>query len=168
MRGSYYYDTCHVHFYPNVLGFDTRKCLKSAALAMNLHVSYFKSDIIVFNLKKSGKYSKPTIELVEGSKSLFLKWLNTGQWNKKWASSSIVLGQNGQNLSSGCNPSYLPVSIASLWFESLNLVTCWRMAIFLISIRYFSIPGSSLNKAYVLNLLEFSLIAPKEDSWKPS
>ena len=65
MRGSYYYDTCHVHFYPNVLGFDTRKCLNSAALAMNLHVSYFKSDIIVFNLKKSGKYSKPTIELVE-------------------------------------------------------------------------------------------------------
>ena len=105
-RGSYYYDTCLIHFYPNVLGFDTRKFLKSAASAMNLHVSYFKSNIMVFNLKLSGKYSKSTIELVEGSKSLFLKWLNTGQWNKKWASSSTVLGQNGQNLSSGfhCYP----------------------------------------------------------------
>ena len=50
--------------YPIVLGFKARKFLSSVALAMNLHVSYFISVIKAFNLKLSGKNSKPGIEFV--------------------------------------------------------------------------------------------------------
>ena len=135
---------------------------------MNLHVSYFTSDISTFNLKLSGKNSNPGIQLVKGSKYVFLRCLSTEHLNKKWTSSSTLSEQNVQNLFSGFKPTNLPVSIASLWFESLNLVTCRRIETFFISVKYFSRPGSVLNRAYVLNLLEFSLIVPKDDSWKLS
>ena len=35
-KEAYYNDTCLIHFYPNVLGFYTRKFLKSTALAIEL------------------------------------------------------------------------------------------------------------------------------------
>ena len=155
-------------FHPRDLGFEARKFLKSVARALNLHVPSSTSVRIVFSLKLSAKKSKPGTVHARGSRYSSLKCFKIGHFNRKWTSSSTSFGQNGQTLSSRSTPSCLPVSMASLWFESRNLVTCWRIEMFLISVRYFSLPFTVLKILYVLSLLEFFCISPKEVAWKLS
>ena len=81
-----------------------------------------------------------------------------GQENRKCTSFSTNSGQNGQNLSSASIFLCRPVSIISLWFESLNLVTLILVWIFLISVRYFSKPTSFLNTAYMYEVCFYHLV----------
>ena len=62
-----------------------------------------------------------------------LLFSKTGQWRRKWVSSSTPVLHNLQILSSVFTPIYLPFSISTLWALTLNLVSTLLSSSFSIS-----------------------------------
>ena len=90
------------------------------------------------------------------------------QLNRKWVSSSISFGQQGQYLKLLSMFRCLPFSIIRVWFDSLNLVRATLFCVHFMSVRYFSHPIVVFRMVYVLSLLEGSLIFLKQFWWKAS
>ena len=67
-----------------------------------------------------------------------------GHWSRKCISVSTVSVQKGQKRLSFGILLCRPVSIIKVWFESLSLLNCFLVVVFLISVKYFSGPISFL------------------------
>ena len=130
--------------------------LSSKALAINRDTLPIKKGVVMIYMNCSFLEQQMNcgLSVLQSSMSGFLRVSYILHSVRKWISSSTLRWHTGQircSLSIGLGFTCLPVSIISLWFDNLNLVSFCLIFVFLICSKYSSLPISCFISPQVLN-----------------